>query len=369
MHVGTPKSGTTFLQQALWDNHDALKSDGFQCAGNRQKDMFLAAIEVRESHRFWGYEPDELAGTWRRLCRKAGSHSGTTIMSHEVLGAATEEQVARALAELEGQDVHVVLTVRDLARQVTSEWQERIKNGNAKPFSKFERRLVKQMNSGNFSAGFWKNQDPVGVLSRWTADLPPEKVHVVVAPPPGAGPNELWERFADAVGFDGSRIAPKTAARPANQTLGVAQIQVLRRVNAALDGRIRHPHYARVVKTQFAERLLAAQSSVRPQCPTALVEQLRVLAQERNDVIRARGYTVHGDLEHLVPVVPAADHPSPDDVVRKQERRAYAAAIAELLVDRAEPRPAQVLRDAAEAVPASGRLRRLGEAWRSARGD
>lgn len=367
--MGTPKSGTTFLQKVLWDNPDTLLSQGFRCAGTRQKDMFLAAIEVRESHEFWGYPPEELAGRWTEVCRQAHAHPGTTILSHEVLGAASEEQAARALAELAGVELHLVLTARDLARQVTSEWQERIKNGSASSFADFERGLRRQMSNGNFDKGFWRNQDPVGVLDRWARDLPPDQVHVVVAPPSASDPGLLWVRFAEAVGIDASTIDPMASQRAANTTLGVAQVAVLRQVNAALDGRIRQPEYARVVKHRFAERLLAQQTSPRPQCPPDLVALLRELAEQRNRTLRERGYTVHGDLAELVPVDEGSSGSSPDDVDPEALRDAYADAIATLLVRRAgqgQQRPPRS--DVPQQPPGSPLRRTLGSLGERIRG-
>ena len=367
LHIGTPKSGTTFLQRLLWDNRAALERRGFRCPGDRQVDMFLAAVELRESHEFWGYDPADLAGRWSEVCRQARGYSGTTVMSHEVLAGASEEQVARAYAELEGLDVHVVLTARDLARQATSEWQERVKNGSTRSFARFERRLNKQIDRGTFDKGFWRSQDPVGILDRWTRDLPPDHVHVVVAPQSSADPTLLWRRFAAALGMDAAdleEIDVAAAPRAANASLGAAQVQVLRQVNIALDGRVPHPAYARVVKSDFAERVLAAQTSERPQCPPELVDRLRVLAADRNETIRRRGYAVHGDLDELVPRPVDGPYRSPDDVPRRAEQDAFARALADLLVQRADRRARSlptVISRAVEAEPgaAQSRLRRL----------
>ena len=339
LHVGTPKSGTTFLQRVLWDNHAALKAQGFRCAGHRQVDMFRAAVELRESHEFWGYEAEAVAGRWNAVCKQAREHDGTTILSHEVLAAATEEQVERAYAELEGVDVHLVLTVRDLARQATSEWQERIKNGSTRSFARFERRLIRQMDKGTYEKGFWRNQDPRGILDRWARDLPADHVHVVVAPQSGADPSLLWRRFAESLGLDATGIDASASQRAANASLGVAQVQLLRHVNEALGGRIKQPAYGRIVKSQFAERLLSRQSSPRPQCPPELAARLLLVAEDRNEMIRQRGYVVHGDLAELLPTVPAGPVRSPDVLARRAERTAYAEAIAALLVERAaQPR-------------------------------
>jgi hypothetical protein len=337
LHLGVPKSGTTFLQRALWRHREDLLRQGVRPAGDQQQDMFHAAIEVRDVHDFWGFDRERLAGTWQRLCQGARTHRGTTVMSHELLGAAREDQVAAALAPLEGLDVHLVLTARDLARQVTSEWQERVKNGNTISFAGFRRSLETQVRRGDYSSGFWRNQHLVGVLDRWAPGFAPEKVHVVVAPPSGAAPDLLWRRFAEAAGFDGTAFDPTRTEEAANQTLGSVQVALLRKVNEALDGRVKQPHYARVVKRQFAQRTLAAQRSGKPGCPPELVDRLRELAEEQNAELTARGYRVHGDLAELVPERPAGEWTDPDAVDASAEVEAAAAAIAELLVEKAAP--------------------------------
>ena len=338
LHVGTPKSGTTFLQRALWKNHDELRAVGVTCPGRRSQDMFHAAIEVREVFDGWGYEREKLVGTWTRLCGDVRGFGGTSVMSHELLSAGTPEQVARAYAGLEGLETHVVLTVRDLSRQVTSEWQERVKNGSVSPFRRFQRRIERQLDREDLTASFWRFQHITGILDRWAAELPPERVHIVVAPRGGATPDLLWRRFGEAVGFDGSQFDPTTTGGPTNQTLGSAQVAVLRRVNKALAGRVRQPHYARVVKDYFAQHLLASQAGTKPTCPPDLVDRLRGFAQAQNDEIAARGYRVYGDLADLVPEVASEAVPPPDEVDAEELLAASVQAIADLLADRAARR-------------------------------
>jgi hypothetical protein len=378
VHVGAPKSGTTFLQRTLWALRGPLREAGFTCPGSSQQEMFHAAIEVRERFEFWGRDPESLRGTWARLCREAHAFEGTTIMSHELLAAATAEQAARALKELDGLEVHLVYTARDLARQVMSEWQERVKNGSTSSFADFEQVITAHLRDGDSSASFWRNQNLVEVLDRWAGGVPPAQVHVVTAPGPGADPSELWHRFGDAVGFDARRLDPPATERSSNESLGVVQIAALRRVNEALDGRIPQPGYGRVVKRQFAQRLLVRQTSARPVCPPELVTELQRFAETVNGEVRSRGYSVHGDLADLVPALPQGEPAGPDEVSAQDQVEALAAAVADLLVDRAEgaPRPRQDAPARGPApVPAVARLgwlravgRRLREGLRRARG-
>jgi hypothetical protein len=332
LHVGTPKSGTTFLQRALWRHREELDAVGVICAGKRHFEMFHAAIELRGSYSFWGRTAEELEGTWQRLCDGARAYPGTTIMSHELLGAARREQIEEGLAALEGLDVHLVVTARDLARQVASDWQERVKNGNPVTFEAFCANVGMERQNG-----FWRNQHLIGLFDRWAGSLPPENVHLVVGPPPGAGPDVLWQRFGDSVGFDATAFDPTTEEPTANQTLGAVQVAVLRRVNEVLDGRIQQPAYSKVVKRVFAQSILAGQSSAPAQCPPELVDRLAEIATRQNRRITKRGYQVHGDLAELVPVPGSGPWTDPDAVDPALESAAAVAAIAELLVERATP--------------------------------
>lgn len=355
LHVGTPKSGTTFLQRALWRNRDELEAMGVIAAGTRHYDMFHAAIELRQSHDFWGRSPEQIDGTWDRLCEGARAFPGTTVMSHELLGAAKREQVDRGLAALDGLDVHLVVSARDLARQVASDWQERVKNGNPVTFADFCANVGLERQNG-----FWRNQHLIGILDRWARALPPDNVHLVVGPPSGAAPDVLWRRFGDAVGFDASAIDPTTDEPKANQTLGAVQVAVLRRVNEELGGRIPQPAYSKVVKRVFAQSILAGQSSAPAQCPPELVGRLAEIAVRQNARFVKRGYRIHGDLEELVPVTPDGPWIDPDAVAPELEASAAVSAICELLVDRAEPDP--VVEPEPGLVPTArrvgGRLRR-----------
>lgn len=353
LHVGTPKSGTTFLQRALWRHREVLDAAGVTCAGNRHFEMFHAAIELRGSYAFWGRTAEELEGTWQRLCDGARAYPGTTIMSHELLGAARREQVEQGMAALAGLDVHLVVTARDLGRQVASDWQERVKNGNPVTFEAFCANVGLERQNG-----FWRNQHLIGIFDRWARNLPPENVHLVVGPPPGAGPDVLWRRFGEAVGFDASAFDPTTEEPTANRTLGAVQVAVLRRVNEVLDGRVQQPAYSRVVKRLFAQTILAGQSSPPAQCPPELVERLAEIATRQNRRITKRGYQVHGDLAELVPVPGSGPWVDPDAVDPAVEREAAIAAIAELLVERAAPEPEPDPGLVPTARRVGGRLRR-----------
>jgi hypothetical protein len=273
----------------------------------------------------------------------------------------------RELADLE---VHVLVTARDLGRQLMSSWQEEVKNGRSTSFAEYESDVMGQLRARetdglsrptDLRGAFWRFQDVAGALERWGRGLDPQHVHVVVAPPSGSPPDLLWSRFAEAVGFDPEQVPATGSGGPRNETLGMEQVAVLRRVNATLDGRITHPDYGRVVKRRFAQRQLAAHRGTRPQCPADVVGELRAFADGVNDTIRSRGYQVHGDLQELLPLPPEEPAPHPDAVTADDEAEILARVVAESLVRESRrgggrpptpPRPAGLKSRVAAALPA-----------------
>src|SRR3954453_16009400 len=134
LHVGTPKTGTTYLQDVLFKNKRLLGEHGILYAADRFDAHFLAALDLMRLP--WGGLEREAVGAWERLAAEVrGWHGDTAIISHEILAAASRSQVGRALESLGhrprtpgGLEVHLVLSVRDLVRQIPAEWQENVKH-------------------------------------------------------------------------------------------------------------------------------------------------------------------------------------------------------------------------------------------------
>jgi hypothetical protein len=344
LHVGLPKTGTTYLQALLAEHRDELRTRGVLYPFLRPGGMFHAAVEVRGSHEKFGLDPDAIAGSWAALCERARGYDGTTLISHEILGGADEQEIGRALAPLGGLEVHVVITARDLGRQATAHWQEEVKLGDPRSFADFERDQfradVPTTSAGGTRPHFWHAQDYVAASARWSTAVPAERVHLVVCPRPGSAPGELWDRFAAAAGIDPGAVDP-TDVTPiqVNASLGAAEIAALRAVNRALDGRLPQPGYSRLAKRVLAERVLARYGGERPHTPADLVELFTEVTHRWLDAVRAGGYPVHGDPGELLPEVPPPGASHPDDVPADVLLDVTTDALAELVLTAAAQGP------------------------------
>jgi hypothetical protein len=331
LHVGLPKSGTTFLQALLDSNRDRLLEGGVLYPSPDTGSMFYAAIEVRGTYPFWGLPKEAVEGHWESLCRAVRAHDGVSVISHEILSAATPEQIAAAAEHLQGVEVHLVVTARDVVRQVTAVWQENLKNGDTRSFAKFAKQVMADLDSTDPQLPFWRMQNLSDVLHRWGTLVPPERTHVVTAPRSAGDPLELWRRFAEVVGFDPETMDHRIER--ANESLGVAQAALLRDVNESLDGRIEQPQYSRVVKEMFAQRMLPRHRSSRAVLPPDLFGALRELSEAWVKELESTGSRVHGDLADLLPDPPPTDAPHPDDVSDAERYAVAREVVADLLVE------------------------------------
>ena len=312
LHVGLPKTGTSFLQDVLEQNVAPLAEHGVRLPDVTGQQLFSAVLALTGRSRSWGRSPEAGTRAWRRVVRDVQERPGTVVISSETLCLATEEQVRRIKSDLAAADIEVVLTVRDPARQLPAEWQEGVKHGRHGSYDAFLRAVLADeaalttARARRRHARFWAGQDPVTVLDRWGAGLAADRVHVVTVPPSGAAPDELWRRFAAVLG-----VPADAAAMPegrVNASLGAAQLEVLRRVNRKFRRKGREPSYGTVVKRLYAGRILRSQGGDRLVLPPHLHEVTDTLARGWMKEIADRGWHVVGELDDLVPR-PAAGEP------------------------------------------------------------
>jgi hypothetical protein len=300
LHIGAPKTGTTYLQGVFHANRPALRRAGLLYPGT-QHAHFWASQDLREK-KFRGHLDAHVPGSWERLVREVSGWSGRSLISHETFSAASRQAVDRALADLDFAEVHVVFTARDLARQLPATWQERVKNGSTGTYAEFLAAIRAAKGERDATArAFWALQGVPWILARWARSLPPEHVHVVTVPPAGSEPGLLWRRFAGLLGLDPDAF--DSTSHEVNTSLGAASAAVLRRFNAAIaDVELPWPAYAEVYKQRLAPAL-AARGGEPIEVPVESFEWAVAEAGRMVEQLRAAGYSVVGDLAELVPAV------------------------------------------------------------------
>ncbi|MDQ3629386.1 MAG: hypothetical protein M3419_11350 [Actinomycetota bacterium] len=318
VHLGLPKTGTTYIQSALWESRDRLASAGCLVPGDKRVSTWLAACDFM-GRRPQGADAPAVAGSWSGFVEAIGRWDGDrVILSQELLGNATRRQAQRMAKSLRPCDVHVVLTVRDLGRTLPSLWQQEIRKGRTWTWGEFVA-AVRDPESGPATAGvaFWLRFDVQRVLQTWDGVIPPSNIHVVIVPPPGAPADALLGRFAEATGVD--RLA-LTCQQPggANAAVGMAEAEVLRRLNVGLAGKLNERQYARAVVQPIVPVLQERTSSSRGRLPVEHRSWVAEQSEALVDFLQRQPYHVVGDLTDLAPRSDADSGPDPDGLDEAQ---------------------------------------------------
>lgn len=326
-HIGAPKTGTTYLQEILWQNRAALRRDDVLYPGDRSTAHFWASLDLRGAS-FRGHRDSGVPGAWRRLVDEVRAWKGTAVIDHESFSSATQRHIDQAVTDLAFADLHVVCTARDMARQLPAVWQERVKNGASLTFADFLATVQSRNRRGGPAGRFWRAQDVPAVLARWSRHVGAERVHVVTVPPPGSDQGELWRRFAGLLGVEPHRY-DSDVTEP-NTSMGATEAAVLRRLNAQIaDSPVAWPVYRRVVKHHVAPLLASREGT--PVALSADAYAWTVAWAERAvQKMTDAGYHVVGDLRELVPCAPPSGL-DPDAAPPDEQAEAAVAGMAALL--------------------------------------
>lgn len=326
LHVGTPKTGTTYLQSVLWANREELCAQGILLPGRGRRDHLWSSIAVRGDTRMANRHPTA-RGAWDRVVADARAWPGTVLLSHEFFGGASTDQALAAAEALGAPEVDVVVTAREGVALVGSHWQEYVKNGGTEPLSAYPQR-----SRGPLYTWSWQMLDLGDVLRRWSAVTTPDRVHVVTLPGSGSPPTELLARMCSVLGVDLSRLDTEVA-RP-NESLGVVEVELLRRVTPHLHADFGSAQdRGRWIRGYLGQDVLVQRGGDRFE----LAGDQRAAVAERAAAaaayVRDAGFHVVGDVAALHPATSGATARHPDDVTMQELLDAATWTIARLLAD------------------------------------
>ncbi|MDO9395263.1 MAG: hypothetical protein Q7T71_01815 [Herbiconiux sp.] len=290
LHIGQPKTGTTYLQDILWTNQAALRRGGLVLPGSGHREHLWAALDVQQRKGLAARNP-RAPGTFERLCREIDAvPDGDVLLTHEFFCGATASQARAAVDRLRADEVHVVVTARHAAGLLAAGWQEMVKNGGTRDV----RQVAKAPAGSEFS---WQTWDLGGVLERWGTAVPPERLHVLPVPGSGATPDQLWLSFASVLGIDADLPRPDRAANP---SLGPVEVELLRRINRYLGDFATPFDRGEWIRGYLAETHLRGLSQERFGLPADLLDDCRERSARAVRIIAERGHPVVGDPSTLL---------------------------------------------------------------------
>lgn len=328
LHVGTMKTGTTYLQGRLFANQEKLAGLGVLLPGGTYGAQVFAAREL-------GRDPDR----WGALADEIRAHGGTSVISTERLAPMRPPMVQKVRDLLDGVDVEVVVTARDLNRSIPALWQESVQNGRTWRYGEYlagvetwrpgHREGVERPEAGRT---FWRQLDLVRIVSTWKDIFGVERVTVITLPPPGAPRDLLWERFCSVVGIEHEGFQDSTTP---NGSLGAASAMAVRRMNELLlEAELPYPRGGPLRKRLLSKQVLAARRKDEPSIGLEVAPWLDEQTRRIERALTRLGVRIIGSVEELEPVAVPGVHP--DTLDDREVAEAAVAGLAGLVRQHAE---------------------------------
>jgi hypothetical protein len=226
LHIGPHKTGTTAIQGAFHLARERLAAHGVVYAGTDRQPM-RATLAVTGRPAMLGESRPDMA-YWDKLVRdvrEAGDQR--VVISSEFFADGDDATARRVVADLGGPRVHVVVTLRPLARVMPSQWQQYLQNGPRTPYLEWLDGMLRQPPYDQPTPTFWQRHRHDKLVARWAGAAGAQNVTVIVVD--GSDRLALLRTFESLLGLPGGFLVPEDDV--VNRSLTLAEAEFVRQLN------------------------------------------------------------------------------------------------------------------------------------------
>lgn len=299
LHIGTRKSGTSYLQAALRESADVLAEQGVELVYKTRPGQVERQLVPLQQYAETGDPTEAEAAMSRVVGRLRAKPEMRHLMTLEDLAELPAEPVRLMMDALADFDVELIITARHWGVTVPSEWQQCVKERYTGSLADFVTAIRDRTQGAD---QFLSRQDVPGIVARWGAGLEPSKVHVIAVPPASRTEGSLAELFCRLIDVDPTTLAFPSGAL--NQSISVEQAELLRRVNLALGDRLPDAAngYRDGIKNWLTRRSLMRRSTGGVKLPEEFLGWVTGEVAAQYDALVASGVDIVGDPRDLVDV-------------------------------------------------------------------
>lgn len=315
LHIGPPKTGSTALQAAMHSRREEMRRHGVvHVAGDqRGKEAVYAALMDPD---FAEHSEPRVLRRWQRLLDEMGAAGEQRVcLSNESLGRIDEAGVRRMVGALGGDRAHVVAVARRLDRLLPSQWQEWVRVGTTSlSYEQWLEVVLGDNPADRHWRDFWLPHDLERLVDRWVDATAPDRFTLIIADE--TEPRLLSRSFEQLLGLPDGLLRAEETHR-ANKSASLVRVEVVRRLNLALDELPWPADVKAALRSRVAKRIRSAApwpgESPIPPLPSWAAAHVTELNLQREKWARSLGVRVIGDPANLgTPVPDAATEPSMD---------------------------------------------------------
>ncbi len=305
VHIGPHKTGTSGLQAALFVARARLEQQGVYYASEGRHAMTAVLAGMNLPNAWADDREPPPRWKWERLLRKIrDSKAERVVISSEFFSDGRPDAIRRVIDELDPARVHVVVTLRPLAKIIPSQWQQWVQNQVTTPLDGWVRDLIEKPD-GPPGATFWRRHRHDQLIRTWAEVVGTDKVTAVAL---DDGDHEMVLRvFERLTGLRDGTLEPVSSF--ANRSMTLPEIEVIRAFNKAYRAEsLSRKVYTRVVRfgaTALMESREPSPDEPKIELPAWSLEPIAEIQRDVIDGIRGSGVRVVGDLDGLDYLPPA----------------------------------------------------------------
>lgn len=299
LHIGPFKTGTTAIQGALHLARPGLRDHGLVYIGQTRQPAGAAQQAVGRPPIFGSVHRRE--DYWQQLLDEVAAEDGLRpIISSEFFCQADDEAARRIVADLGGSRVHVIVTLRPLAKILPAQWQQLIQAGQRRSYEQWLAAVFDGPPAAQPAASFWQRHDHGALVGRWADIVGPENLTVIAVD--DADPGMLLRSFEEILDLPrGLLVADDTQS---NRSLSYTETELLRRFNEEFRAReLDPPMYGRYIRQGLITHLKRHRQPSREEAgiptPAWAMERAAKIATESASTISGITPRIMGDITRL----------------------------------------------------------------------
>ncbi|MCI3269692.1 hypothetical protein [Streptomyces cylindrosporus] len=331
LHIGPHKTGTTSIQGALFAAKDQLPAHGVEFPAHTRHPMEAALAACARPAMMGDTVPTDQH--WTKLLRQVeATGKKTSVVSSEFFADADDEAtIARIVEQLGGERVHVLVTLRPLAKIMPSQWQQYVQNGLRMGYEDWLTHMLKKAPYEQPNPSFWRRHRHDRLIERWARVVGPERVTVVVVDDSDKG--GLMRTFEALLGLPANLLQP--VPDTANRSLTLAETEMLRNLNKEFRGNeLPDELYSKLVRNgavmHMKNTCSPSPEDVKISTPAWALEAAAGVGAEMVERIGELGVRVLGDpaLLTVVPKPPVWEAPAEPRIAPEVAAHALYGALA-----------------------------------------
>jgi hypothetical protein len=307
LHIGLFKTGTTSLQGAMFRARPQLADHGVLHAGQGRNPV-QAVLALRGVQPLVGYAAPRIE-QWEALTAQvAAAPDLRVIVSSEFFSDADVETARRAVRELGGSRVHVVVTLRPLTKILPSQWQQYVRNQARFSYDSWLDSMLRKVPYRSPTPTFWQRHHHDVQVERWASIVGADNVTVIVLDE--SDRSSLLRTFEGLAGLPVGLLVEEPGTE--NRSLTLGEIELVRQINIEFrrNGWPDEAYKQLVRKGLVAQLQTSRAPSVDEACittPQWALDRAAEIGAAAAEKLAALGVRIVGDISTLGARIVAAD--------------------------------------------------------------